>query len=122
MWLTKDKVPVLAHDLLRGLVFSAADLHKYVLTNGETIPTLAKVLDICEGRVYFNIEIKDIQEEHRQNYRGRSAERHVRTGQTQLIQSLPQKDADQSCQRKRDHSVRELWIFSAIPVSNLPKI
>lgn len=38
-------------------------LQNYTLKNGEKIPTLVEVLDVCKGKVYLNIEIKDTREE-----------------------------------------------------------
>ena len=75
VWLTKDQVPVIVHGLLGGVVvfqngirkkigvINSADLHTYTLHNGEKIPTLAQVLDICKDKLHLNIEIKDTREE-----------------------------------------------------------
>jgi len=72
VWLTKDKVPVVVHGLFGGNVefknhkekitqidFKALAKSKYTLKNGEKIQSLAKVLDICKGKIDLNIEMKD---------------------------------------------------------------
>lgn len=39
------------------------DMRKFTLYNGETVPTLAEVMDTCKDRVCLNIEIKEVREE-----------------------------------------------------------
>jgi glycerophosphoryl diester phosphodiesterase len=75
VWLTKDNVPVVVHGLEGGVVeftddvkeaistIESKDLHKYTLKNGEGIPTLAEVLDVCKDNVCVNIEIKETNED-----------------------------------------------------------
>ena len=37
----------------------SANLDKYTLKNGEKIPTLSEVLDVCRNKICLNIEIKE---------------------------------------------------------------
>jgi len=74
VWLTKDDIPIVLHGIEGGIVELEADgkeligniesknLNSYTLKNGEKIPTLAQVLDICKDRVCLNIEIKETKE------------------------------------------------------------
>jgi len=74
VWLTKDDVPIVLHGLEGGIVELEADvkeliggiesqnLNNYTLKNGEKIPTLAEVLDVCKDKVCLNIEIKEPRE------------------------------------------------------------
>jgi len=75
VWLTKDDVPVVVHGDEVGRVKFQGDLEEiigeiefeslktYTLRNGEKIPTLEEVLDLCKGKVHVNIEIKETREE-----------------------------------------------------------
>jgi len=75
VWLTKDNVPVVVHGLDGGDVeftdgvkenihtIEFKDLDKYTLKNGEKIPTLAEVFDVCKDNVCINIELKETNEE-----------------------------------------------------------
>jgi len=75
VWLTKDHVPVVVHGLRGGIIefegdikliineIDSNDLKKYFLKNGEKIPTLVEVLDVCKDQVHLNIEIKEPKEE-----------------------------------------------------------
>lgn len=75
VWLTKDNVPVVVHGDEVGKVEFEGGLEKvvgevefetlikYVMKNGETIPSLAEVLDVCKDRVHVNIELKEKKEE-----------------------------------------------------------
>lgn len=75
VWLTSDDVPIVLHGMPGGLVefqggvqdaisqIHSKDLHKYILHNGETIPTLAEVFDTCKDKVCLNIEVKEVRPE-----------------------------------------------------------
>ena len=65
--LSSDGVPVVFHDARTGRTAkenlevdrtTAARLRKVPLKNGETIPTLAEVLDLVRGKVPLNVESK----------------------------------------------------------------
>jgi len=74
VWLTKDDIPIVLHGLEGSLAelqdgakehipsIEYKDLYKYTLKNGETIPSLAEVLDICKGKICLNIEVKESKE------------------------------------------------------------
>jgi glycerophosphoryl diester phosphodiesterase len=74
VWLSKDDVPIVLHGLEGGIVelegevkeligsIESKDLNNYTLKNGEKIPTLAQVLDLCKDKVCLNIEIKETRE------------------------------------------------------------
>lgn len=71
VWLTKDDIPIVLHGLEGAVVelegeikelignIEFANLNNYTLKNGEKIPTLAEVLDVCKGYICLNIEIKE---------------------------------------------------------------
>jgi len=74
VWLTKDDVPIVLHGLEGGVVeleaevkeiignLESTNIQNYTLKNGEKIPTLAEVLDVCKDKVCLNIEIKETRE------------------------------------------------------------
>jgi glycerophosphoryl diester phosphodiesterase len=71
VWLTKDNVAVVVHGYDGGVIhfvddvkevihtIESKDLEKYTLKNGEKIPTLSEVLDVCKDKVCINIELKE---------------------------------------------------------------
>jgi len=72
VWLTKDKIPVIVHGLFGGTVefknhkekitqvnFKDLSSSKYILKNGAKVTSLARVLDLCKGKIDLNIEMKD---------------------------------------------------------------
>jgi len=75
VWLTKDDVPVVLHGYPGGIMefangvreaisqIHSDDMRKFTLYNGETVPTLAEVMDTCKDKVCLNIEIKEVREE-----------------------------------------------------------
>jgi len=75
VWLTKDNVAVVVHGHDGGVVdfvddvkevigtIDSKDLGRYTLKNGEKIPTLAEVFDVCKDKLCINIELKETNEE-----------------------------------------------------------
>jgi len=75
VYFTKDKVPVVVHGIDDGFVeftdgvkeaiskIEFKDVLNYTLKNGEKIPTLAEVIDVCKDNVCINIELKETNEE-----------------------------------------------------------
>jgi len=75
VWLTKDNVAVVVHGHTGGVIhftdnvkeviqtIDSKDLPNYTLANGEKIPTLSEVLDVCKDKICVNIEIKEKNEE-----------------------------------------------------------
>ena len=78
VWLTKDKIPIVIHgegenDAYIGYESESFGVRKdslitelnlqqiksIVLPNGELIPTLEELLDVCGNRIKLNIELKD---------------------------------------------------------------
>lgn len=68
--LTRDRIPVLAHNLhlygtqKRELVFlrryTLAELQKKTKGDNHPLTTLEDALDLCFGKIYLNVEIKEV--------------------------------------------------------------
>jgi len=75
VWLTVDGVPIVLHGLPDSTVelqgglrkkineIHTKDLKDLILKDGETIPTLEEVLDVCKHNVCINIELKEARED-----------------------------------------------------------
>jgi len=75
IWLTKDGMPIVVHGLPGGFVefqngikkvineIDLETLKTYTLKDGEKVPTLEEVLDVCKSKMHLNIEIKESKEE-----------------------------------------------------------
>ena len=76
VWLTKDKIPIIIHGGEDGFLFQQVadidekikasdliyeELMKYNLKSKgkEKVPKLSEVLDLCKGKMFINIEMKD---------------------------------------------------------------
>jgi glycerophosphoryl diester phosphodiesterase len=72
IWLTKDEIPVVIHGGPHGEIsettngegkvneLSYRELSEFQAgPNGETIPMLESVLELCKGKIFINLEIKD---------------------------------------------------------------
>ena len=78
VWLTKDHIPVVSHNLKLKYIKNENNSFKEKITinnltyedikninenekKGKEIPTLEEVLDICKDKIFINIELKDYQ-------------------------------------------------------------
>ena len=78
VWLTKDNIPVVSHDLTLKYIKKENNtkdkltinnvtyeyikyLNENKKGNGKEIPTLEEVFDICKDKIFINIELKDYQ-------------------------------------------------------------
>ena len=80
VWLTKDKIPIVIHGHegeigydIPGYEEISKQTHindityeqisKIVLPNGESVPTLEALIDLCKGKIVMNCEIKETHKE-----------------------------------------------------------